>query len=141
MMWPMPDDGFSWAGRRFSPTDSPDVRLAFRVAERLQADERSRHVAVEVQNRVVLLTGSVDSRATKDLLAGVVRSIEGVTDVCNGLRVDGDDVPDRFASIVADLAEPDPARDLLPSGLALAGWLCAMAVLWAGLSVLLVRLF
>jgi hypothetical protein len=140
MMWPMPDDGFYWAGRRFSATDSPDVRLAFRVAERLQADDRSRRVTIEVQNRVVVLTGSVDSREARDDIAGTARGIDGVTDVCNALRVNGDDVPDRFASIVAELQEPDPARRLLPSRLVLTMWLLAMVVLWAGLSVLLVRL-
>ena len=84
MMWPMPDDGFSWAG--------------------------------------------------------AARGLDGVTDVCNALRVAADDVPDRFASIVAELQQPDPARRVLPSRLALATWLLAMVVLWAGLSVLLVRL-
>ncbi len=140
MMWPMPDDGFYWAGRRFSATDSPDVRLAFRVAERLPADARSRRVTVEVQNRVVLLTGTVDTRATKEALGELARSIGGVADVCNALRVDRDDVPDAFAGIVADLPEPEPAPRGLPGKWVLAAWVSATVVAWAGLSVLLVRL-
>ncbi|MET0418901.1 MAG: BON domain-containing protein [Actinoplanes sp.] len=139
----MPDDGaFYWAGRRFSATDSPDVRLAFRVAEQLGADDRSRRVEVEVQNGVVLLSGTVDTREARDALAAAVRSVEGVTDLCNGLRVTRGEPalpPDRFDGIVAGMREPTPPRRW-PSGWILALWALLMVVAWAGLSVLLVRL-
>nr|WP_221383251.1 BON domain-containing protein [Actinoplanes polyasparticus] len=115
-MWPFPDDGsFSSDRRRFPATDSPDVRLAYRVAEALLSDERIRHqrVAVEVQNRVVLLSGSVDSNSSKQAAGDAAGSITGVADICNTLRVTDDSEPlaegaGEFQRMVAEWDEPEP---------------------------------
>ncbi len=89
MMWPFPDDGSFPPGSRRSPgTDDPDVRLTYDVAEALTADDRlrRRRMVVEVQNRVVLLSGPVDCRQTADAAVTVARNVAGVRDVCDGLR-------------------------------------------------------
>lgn len=155
MMWPMPDDGFP--GRRAPRPEDPDVRLTFEVAGRLQNDPGMRHqrITVEAQNRVVLLTGSVDSPAARETAADTARGAPGVLDVCNRLRVRCPAAPSR-PTAGARAAEPDPFDEIV-RGLSLGtsapgnrigrgpgrtprvllGVLAA--VLWAILSVLMVR--
>ncbi len=109
MMWPFPDDGSFFSDqRRFPPTDNPDVRLTYCVAEALLTDARTRHqrIAIEVQNGVVLLSGTVDSRSAKQLTGDTVRGVAGVADICNTLRVTGNDTEppgDEFQDVIAEL--------------------------------------
>ncbi|RSM43111.1 hypothetical protein DMB66_53730 [Actinoplanes sp. ATCC 53533] len=117
MMWPFPDDGsFSGGRRRFPATDDPDVRLTYEVADALLSDARTRHqrITVEVQNRVVLLSGTVDSRSSQQAAGDTARGVAGVADICNTLRVTKDDDPEplapgtgEFRKIVAELEAQD----------------------------------
>ncbi len=128
MMWPFPDDGSFPPRSRRSHTDDPDVRLTYDVAEALTADDRTRRqrITVEVQNRVVLLGGAVDSPQTADVAVAVARNVIGVRDVCDGLRPRTRTAPtddagplasagrserQAFEEIVADLAAPVPSQD------------------------------
>lgn len=69
------------------PADDPDRQLAFVVVQRLVRvlGEPARRVAVEVQNRVVLLDGMVDSAPTAEAVGGLVWDVPGVADVRNSL--------------------------------------------------------
>jgi hypothetical protein len=73
-----------------------------------------------VQNRVVLLSGEVDTRQSTDVAVALARGVTGVRDVCDGLRVNepvATGEQRRFDDIVAGLASgPPPQRDgmLLP---------------------------
>lgn len=151
MMWPLPDDGsFSGSWRRPSATDDPDVRLTYQVADRLVNDERIRHqqVTVEVQNRVVLLSGDVDTASTRQAVTDAARSVSGVVDVCDGLRVQesggiGTSHDQQFRVLVAALRAEDPSWGEQPTRprrrSAVALWAIAATLVWATLSVLMVR--
>lgn len=69
------------------PADDPDRQLAFLVVQRLARvlGEPARRMAVEAQNRVVLLDGTVDSAATAEIVGGLVWDVPGVVDVRNSL--------------------------------------------------------
>ncbi len=118
-MWPDPEDGpFPPDSRRPRPCADPDARLALVVAGVLGGDNRTRHVTVEVQNRVVLLSGEVDTRQSADVAVALARGVTGVRDVCDGLRVNepvATGEQRRFDDIVAGLASgPPPQRDGMP---------------------------
>ena len=69
------------------PADHPDRQLTFLVVQRLVRvlGEAARQVTVEVQNRVVLLGGTVDSAATAEAVGGLVWDVPSVADVRNSL--------------------------------------------------------
>lgn len=99
------------------PPDGPDDALARRIAESLAADEafRRQPVAVQVQNQVAILTGSVESPEIYDALTLHVRQTSGVHDVCDNLLIaDGEArlrAARQFGELVALLAaEPTPRR-------------------------------
>jgi hypothetical protein len=122
MVWLPPGDGPFSAGP--GRTDDPDMRLTYEVVEALRTDDRVRRqrITVEVQNRVAILSGSVDCRQTAETVIAVVRDVPGVRDVCDGLRarepaVDGGpgdtkvrSVRQEFDAIVADLALHESSR-------------------------------
>jgi hypothetical protein len=130
MVWLPPDDGPFSAGP--GRTDDPDVRLTYEVVEALRIDDRVRRqrITVEVQNRVAILSGSVDCRRTAETVVAVVREVPGVRDVCDGLRsrepaVDGGpgatavrSVHQEFDAIVAGVAFDESSRQT-PAG---TGW-------------------
>lgn len=148
MWWPLPDDGSSSDGWRRRPaTDDPDVRLTRQVADALLSDGRTRHqpITVEVQNRVVLLAGTVDTAWVRLVVRDVARDVRGVADICDSLRVtgpdtgdrepsDGDD--DRFQRIVADLRAESVSG--LPWGPRVVLWSVLAAGVWALLTILMV---
>ena len=162
MMWPFPDDGSFTRGRSgFPAADDPDVRLTYAVADRLLSDSRIRHqrVTVEVQNRVVLLGGTVDSRSAGKATVEAARGVAGVVDVCNGLRVTGTSTAedpasagqdrttpataddDLFEGIVEGLRITDPRESGLRSSASRHRWVlwgALAAIVWALLSVLMV---
>jgi hypothetical protein len=129
MMWPLPNDGsFPYGPREPHRAEGPELRLTYQVAEALLADDRTRRqrITVEVQNRVVLLTGVVDCQQTREAAITVTRAVPDVRDVCDGLRmrvagapfepgtsaITGLSVADAFDEIVAglDADEPSPER-------------------------------
>ena len=148
MMWPFPDEGSFPGDRRRSPaTDDPDIRLTYRVAEALLSDDRVRHqrVAVEVQNSVVLLSGSVDSSSTKQAAGDTARGVTGVADICNTLRVTDDTEPravatGEFQRIVAEWGESDaPAGGrLVKARRSMVLWSILAAGTWIFLTLLMV---
>ena len=90
MTWPMPDDDPNrWNDQQFRQRSTRDARLACLIVEELVADTRisSQPIGVEVQNGVVVLTGTVDTSTTRDLIACTARDVNGVADVCNVLQV------------------------------------------------------
>jgi hypothetical protein len=125
MTWPLPDDGWGFQGARRPPPEiDRDVRLTYEVADALLADDRTRclRVTVEVQNGVVLLSGTVHDQRTKEVATALVRRVLGVRDVRNALRTrvkagpeadncalatSGQGEPDAFDEIVASLSLHD----------------------------------
>ncbi|WP_158647286.1 BON domain-containing protein [Actinoplanes sp. ATCC 53533] len=89
MAWPIPDDPDHWNRQRFRRRDDHDVQLAYLIVEELVGDVRvnSQPINVEVQNGVAVLTGTVDTAQTKELVGDIARRVYGVTDVCNALQV------------------------------------------------------
>ncbi|NJP33602.1 BON domain-containing protein [Micromonospora thermarum] len=89
MPWPLPEnDPFHPAWDQPQPDDE-DTRLAALAAQRLSIDwtTRRQQITVTVQNRVVILAGTVadpDARAAAGELAW---DVPGVADVCNTIRV------------------------------------------------------
>ncbi|WP_250031080.1 BON domain-containing protein [Paractinoplanes maris] len=72
------------------PPEKPgDSALAHRIADALAADERFRRqpLALQVQNGVVILTGTVESPEIYDEVTGRVRQTPGVRDLCDALIV------------------------------------------------------
>jgi hypothetical protein len=148
MWWPLPDDGSSSQGWRRQPaTDDPDVRLTRQVADALLSDGRTRHqsITVEVQNRVVLLTGTVDTASARQAARYITRDVHGVADICDSLRVTGPEADDRglsgdgerFQRIVADLQAEGHVPGF-PRGPNVAMWSALAAFTWALLTVLMV---
>lgn len=89
--WPMPDDHSFRALWDEPQHHDEDVRLAALVAQRLSADwtTRRQQITVMVQNQVVILTGLVASAETRRAAGELAWDVEGVTDVCNALRLVG----------------------------------------------------
>ena len=143
MGWPFPDDGYpDWARHRLPPTDDPDVRLTYRVARELAADDllRGQRITVEVQQGVVLLTGTVDGEQARRTAGLMARTVDGVRDVSNALRVPdaeaaaaGTGMP-RFEDVVADLHISEERRWPRRLAVAVLGGLT-----WAALCVLMVE--
>lgn len=120
MMWPWPDDWPVPRDGRLPHDEDPDERLARQITAGLLIDDRTRRqrIAVEVQNRVVLLRGVVDTGPTREAATTVVRSVPGVRDICNGLRtrVSGPDDDEEFDEIVGDLDDLTAGRPAGPHG-------------------------
>jgi hyperosmotically inducible protein len=66
-----------------------DALITQRVSSALDADPvlKDMHIAVETHDRVVRLTGFVDSMAQVDRAAALARRVEGVNAVRNAIRV------------------------------------------------------
>ncbi|MEV1329420.1 BON domain-containing protein [Micromonospora costi] len=86
--WPYPDDP------AFGPSGDPepeseDLRLAALVAQRLAIDwvTRRQQITVAVQNRVVILSGTVASPDAREVAGDLAWDVPGVFDVCNTLRM------------------------------------------------------
>lgn len=152
MMWPLPDDGSFSDRRRPQPANDPDLQLAYSVAIRMAANPELQHqrITIEVQNRVVLLSGTVDSQGTQQTAGDTARQVDGVRDVCNDIRVDRP--ADQPAAAVTATSSHDPfdqitqrlSAELRPAGrasrrLRRLGVVVLAALLWAALSVLMVR--
>jgi hypothetical protein len=89
MMWPWPDESWGFPGAQRPPRSvHPDVRLTYEVADALLADDRTRRqpVTVEVQNGVVLLSGTVPDRRTAEVVTALVRQVPRVRDISNTMR-------------------------------------------------------
>ncbi|MFE9690278.1 BON domain-containing protein [Micromonospora sp. NPDC005806] len=86
--WPYPD--FPFAGDEPEP-DREDVRLAALVAQRLSIDwtTRRQQITVSVQNRVVILGGTVADAQARRAAGELAWDVPGVFDVCNALRLYG----------------------------------------------------
>jgi osmotically-inducible protein OsmY len=87
--WPFPED-FPWQPRHDESTgEHPDLRLALEVIERLRLVRslRRQQISVHVQNRVVILTGTVSSPNLRTLAAAHAWRAPGTFDVCNRLDV------------------------------------------------------
>ena len=89
MPWPQPEDD------PFHPAWDPpahhdeDARLAAIAAQRLSTDWTTRRqpITVTVQNRVVILAGTIADLETRQVAGELAWDIPGVADVCNTLRV------------------------------------------------------
>ncbi|MBW6437103.1 BON domain-containing protein [Actinoplanes hulinensis] len=98
------------------PVISQDLRLAWRVTERIVADARlaGEPIGVVAQNRVVTLTGVVGSVRARAVAGEVAGGFPGVADVCNRLETacPAGATTDPFEQLVAQWAgeRPDPAR-------------------------------
>src|SRR6476659_5490911 len=80
-----------------------EMGITTKVKSRLDTDRNvpnASQIQVSTQNKVVTLTGPVDSAATKEHAVAVARGVEGVQDVVDNLTVP----PGAVAS-----AEPAPA--------------------------------
>jgi hypothetical protein len=116
MMWPWPDESWGFPGAQHPPRSvHPDVRLTYEVADALLADDRTRHqrVTVEVQNGVVLLSGTVPDRRTAEVVTAVARRVPGVRDISDTMR-GGHREPDAFDEIVATLSARVDATGRMP---------------------------
>lgn len=85
--WPIPDDPSFHAGEPEEQTE--DLRLAALVAQRLSIDwtTRRQQIVVAVQNRVVILSGSVADPDVRQVAGELAWDVPGVFDVCNTLRI------------------------------------------------------
>ncbi|SNY68927.1 BON domain-containing protein [Paractinoplanes atraurantiacus] len=87
------------------PPEDPapaDSRLARRVAAALTGHDG---VTVDVQNGVVILTGTVGDARSHDAVLGRVREMGEARDLCDGLTVrDGRSGPGREAELFGELA-------------------------------------
>ncbi|MFG2052610.1 BON domain-containing protein [Micromonospora sp. NPDC048930] len=89
MSWPYPEFPFTGGGPE---PDAEDVRLAALVAQRLSIDwtTRRQRIAISVQNRVVILTGTVADRGARQAAGELAWDVPGVFDVCNALGLYGE---------------------------------------------------
>ena len=87
-------------------SDDADRELARRLAVDLAADERYRRqpLAVQVQNGVAILTGTVESPEVYDAVTARVRETPGVRDVCDGIIVQDGEARMREARQFGELA-------------------------------------
>ncbi|MET7752186.1 BON domain-containing protein [Micromonospora sp. NPDC005367] len=90
MILPWPDDALYRYLQDPGPA-SDDVRLAALVAQRLGIDWTTRHQQIEVtvQNRVVILSGTVANPEVRRVAGELAWDVPGVLDVCNTLRQPG----------------------------------------------------
>lgn len=91
VLWPYPDDAFFYRAQPARPAERDDVdqAIAEGVVARLLGHDRTgeHHIEVEVQNRVAILTGSVDSLDVAILAGDLAWRTPGIVDVCNTLTV------------------------------------------------------
>lgn len=66
-----------------------DLGITTKVKSRLETDRNvnASQIQVSTQNKVVTLSGAVDSPESKDHVVGIARGIEGVMDVVDNLSV------------------------------------------------------
>ncbi|MEV4811667.1 BON domain-containing protein [Micromonospora avicenniae] len=90
MILPWPDDALYRYLQEPGPA-SDDLRLAALVAQRLGIDWTTRHQQIEVtvQNRVVILSGTVANLEVRRVAGELAWDVPGVLDVCNTLRLPG----------------------------------------------------
>jgi len=83
-----PDDGF-WSPAARPRRGQADQYLGDAVVERLIADPDliGADIQVTVQNRVVIIAGTVPSSAMRTQVIDEVWAVTGVFDVCNLLRI------------------------------------------------------
>lgn len=83
--WPFPDDD---AHPDVPAPTGDDTRIAAEVAQRLSGNRftRRQRISVEVQNRVVILAGTVDTADVRATAGHLAWGVAGVVDVCNALR-------------------------------------------------------
>ncbi|WP_416904229.1 BON domain-containing protein [Micromonospora echinospora] len=86
--WPFPDDDARPA-EPSPPAESDDRRLAAEVTQRLNGNRltRRQRIVVEVQNRVVILGGTVESPDVRLTAGELAWGVRDVADVCNTLRL------------------------------------------------------
>lgn len=94
VLWPHPEDAFFHRARAGGRAEREDVdqSVADGVVARLLGDDRTgdQHIQVDVQNRVAILSGAVDSLDVVILAGDLAWCTPGVVDVCNALTT-----PDR----------------------------------------------
>jgi hypothetical protein len=118
----------------------------------MAADPDLQHgrITIEVQNGVVLLSGTVDAPQTRQTAGDTARHVDGVLDVCNDIHVNQPDgqphddatasTSDAFDEIARHLSEHLPPAGRTPRRAAkVTGGVLAALVLWAALCVLMVR--
>ncbi|TDC36761.1 BON domain-containing protein [Micromonospora sp. 15K316] len=86
-MPPWPDDAL-YRYLQAPGSTNDDARLAALVAQRLGVDWATRHQEIEVtvQNKVVILSGTVASPEVRRTAGDLAWDVPGVLDVCNTLR-------------------------------------------------------
>ncbi|MFC7533848.1 BON domain-containing protein [Actinoplanes sp. GCM10030250] len=84
----------------------PDVLLTYQVIARIVGSPglRGERITVRVQNRVVILLGTVRSAAARLEAASRARATPGIEDVCD--RLAGPAAPELFDEMVAGLEHP-----------------------------------
>jgi osmotically-inducible protein OsmY len=91
VVWPYPEDAFFYRAEPGRPVEGEDVdqTVAEGVVARLLGHDGTgeQHIKVEVQNRVAILTGSVDSLDVVILAGDLAWRTPGIVDVCNALTV------------------------------------------------------
>ncbi|MGN9913431.1 BON domain-containing protein [Phytohabitans sp. LJ34] len=91
VLWPYPEDAFFYRAQPGRSVDREDVDQA--VAEGVLARLLGHDVTgdqpihVDVQNRVAVLTGSVDSSEMIGMAGDLAWQAPGIVDVCNALTV------------------------------------------------------
>ncbi|MEV0328029.1 BON domain-containing protein [Micromonospora echinospora] len=87
--WPFPDDDAVPSEPSPTPPENDDRRIAAEVTRRLNGNRltRRQRIVVEVQNRVVILGGTVDSPDVRLTAGELAWGVHGVADVCNTLRL------------------------------------------------------
>jgi BON domain len=104
MMWPIPEGNpFNRFYGAAQHTDA-DVRIGREVAGLLRANKSTcrGNIMVEVQNRVVMLSGTVDSRRAHRAAISNTLAVRGVRDICDALREPDPDVPlDGFPGLMS----------------------------------------
>jgi osmotically-inducible protein OsmY len=99
---PGPGDPFRHPSRRPAPRWNNDQVIAASVVARLVGDYRTceEPIAVEVQNRVAILTGRVESPDAAFVAGYLAWQTPGITDVCNAIEVEPDpDEPDDWPTV------------------------------------------
>jgi BON domain len=68
-----------------------DAGLTTKVKTKLAADDtvKAYQIDVDTKDKIVTLTGSVDSQAAKDQAVAIARGTEGVADVVDNITVSG----------------------------------------------------
>ncbi|MFC0531714.1 BON domain-containing protein [Phytohabitans kaempferiae] len=96
VLWPYPEDAFFHGAQPGRPSGraEADQRVAEGVMARLLGHDRTgdQRIEVDVQNRVAILSGSVDSLEVVIIAGDLAWRTPGIADVCNMLTAPhGDD--------------------------------------------------